>query len=137
MKKSKAISKEEKDEASPSHLIDARIAELGDWRGEAPARIRGADPGGRPGGDRELEGGRGVPVWERDGILCTGETYKAVVKLTFAKGAALDGSVGPLQRQPRRQHPGGRSTSARARRRRRGAEGAGPRRRGAQHVGAS
>jgi hypothetical protein len=71
-----------------SALIDARIAELGDWRGETLARmralIREADPG-----VVETWKWRGVPVWEHAGILCTGETYKAVVKLTFAKGASL------------------------------------------------
>jgi hypothetical protein len=77
-----------KKEASPSRLIDARIAELGDWRGETLSRIRAlirkADP-------EAVEGWkwRGVPVWEHDGILCTGETYKSVVKVTFAKGASL------------------------------------------------
>jgi hypothetical protein len=72
----------------PSRLIDARIEELGDWRGEMLARvralIRSADPG-----VVEAWKWRGVPVWEHDGILCTGETYKDVVKLTFAKGASL------------------------------------------------
>ena len=75
--------------ASPSRLIDARIAELGDWRGEMLARVRAlirqADPE-----VVETWKWRGVPVWEHGGILCTGETYKAAVKLTFAKGAALD-----------------------------------------------
>jgi len=74
--------------ASPSHLIDARIAELADWRGAALARVRtlikAADPD-----VVETWKWRGVPVWEHAGILCTGETYKAVVKLTFAKGASL------------------------------------------------
>ena len=74
--------------ASPSQLIDARIEELGDWRGETLARvrklIREADPQ-----VVETWKWRGVPVWEHAGIICTGETYKAVVKLTFAKGAAL------------------------------------------------
>ena len=80
---------------SPSHLIDARIKELGDWRGETLARIRTlikqADPEvvevvkWRKPSNSML----GVPVWEHDGIICTGETYKAVVKLTFAKGASL------------------------------------------------
>ena len=74
---------------SPSRLIDARIKELGDWRGDTLRRIRAvikkADPA-----VVETWKWRGVPVWEHDGILCTGETYKAVVKLTFAKGAALD-----------------------------------------------
>ena len=89
MKKSKSTSTEAKAGASPSHLIDARIAELGDWRGETLARVRAlirqADPD-----VVETWKWRGVPVWEHAGILCTGETYKAVVKLTFAKGAALD-----------------------------------------------
>jgi hypothetical protein len=72
-----------------SKLIDARIEELGDWRGETLARvralIRAADPA-----VVETWKWRGVPVWEHDGIICTGETYKAAVKLTFAKGASLD-----------------------------------------------
>ena len=73
---------------SPSQLIDARIEELADWRGETLSRVRAliqeadADV-------VETWKWRGVPVWEHDGIICTGETYKAVVKLTFAKGAAL------------------------------------------------
>ena len=75
--------------ASPSQLIDARIRELGDWRGPMLARLRGiikdADPQAT-----ETWKWRGVPVWEHDGIICTGETYKALVKLTFAKGAKLD-----------------------------------------------
>ena len=102
MKKSKAISMEAKKEASPSHLIDARIAELGDWRGETLARVRGlireADPE-----VVEAWKWRGVPVWEHAGIICTGETYKTVVKLTFARGRRARGPVTPLQRQPRRQ----------------------------------
>lgn len=75
-------------EVSPSHLIDARIAALGDWRGEALARVRRiiklADPE-----VTETWKWRGVPVREHSGIICTGETYRNVVKLTFAKGAAL------------------------------------------------
>src|SRR3954451_1775530 len=71
-----------------SRLIDARIAELGDWRGETLARLRAlireADPE-----IVEQWKWRGVPVWEHDGIVCTGETYKNVVKMTFAKGASL------------------------------------------------
>ena len=86
MKKSGA--KEEKGKTSPSRLIDARIKELSDWRGETLARVRAliqqADPE-----VVETWKWRGVPVWEHAGIICTGETYKAVVKLTFAKGAAL------------------------------------------------
>jgi hypothetical protein len=74
---------------SPSRLIDGRIKELGDWRGEMLARIRRlikeADPE-----VVETWKWRGVPVWEHDGIICTGETYKAVVKMTFAKGASLE-----------------------------------------------
>ncbi|MBD0414463.1 DUF1801 domain-containing protein [Oryzicola mucosus] len=76
-------------EPSASHRIDARIEELGDWRGETLARVRAlirrADPE-----VVETWKWRGVPVWEHSGILCTGETYKSVVKLTFAKGASLD-----------------------------------------------
>jgi len=74
---------------SPSQLIDERIAELGDWRGDTLARVRElvkeADPE-----VEETWKWRGVPVWEHDGIICTGETYKKVVKLTFAKGASID-----------------------------------------------
>src|SRR3954463_14645517 len=78
---------------SPSQLIDARIEELDDWRGEMLGRLRGlvkeADP-------EVVEGWkwRGVPVGEHDGIICTGETYKNVVKMTFAKGASLDDPSG-------------------------------------------
>ena len=78
-----------KDAQSPSELIDARIAELGDWRGETLARIRAVVKEADPDVVEEWKW-RGVPVWEHDGILCTGETYKAVVKMTFAKGAALE-----------------------------------------------
>ena len=80
-------------EASPSDLIDARISELGDWRGETLARVRALIKAAVP-GVVETWKWRGVPVWERDGIICTGETYKAVVKLTFAKGASLDDPAG-------------------------------------------
>jgi hypothetical protein len=74
---------------SPSQLIDARIAELGDWRGKTLARVRALIKAADPDVVEEWKW-RGVPVWEHAGIICTGETYKAVVKLTFAKGAALD-----------------------------------------------
>ena len=78
---------------SPSRLIDARIASLDDWRGETLARIRAliheADPE-----VVETWKWRGVPVWEHAGILCTGETYKSAVKLTFAKGASLPDPAG-------------------------------------------
>jgi hypothetical protein len=73
---------------SPSQLIDARIAALGDWRGETLARVRALIVEADPEVVEEWKW-RGVPVWSDNGIICTGETYKAVVKLTFAKGAAL------------------------------------------------
>src|ERR1700730_15402792 len=78
----------EKGGESPSQLIDARIKELGDWRGETLARVRKLIKEACPGVVEEWKW-RGVPVWEHDGIICTGETYKAVVKMTFAKGASL------------------------------------------------
>ena len=88
-KKAKTVSKAAKPGESPSKLIDGRIKELGDWRGETLARVRAlikqADPE-----VVETWKWRGVPVWEHAGIICTGETYKSVVKLTFAKGASLD-----------------------------------------------
>jgi len=74
---------------SPSELIDARIAELGDWRGEMLARIRSLIREADPEVTEESKW-RGVPTWYHGGIICTGETYKKVVKMTFAKGAALD-----------------------------------------------
>jgi len=97
MKKTKGGVKENKD--SPSRLIDAKIKALADWRSTTLARVRKlikeADP------DivedvkwRKPSNPSGVPVWEHDGIVCTGETYKAVVKLTFAKGASLKDSSG-------------------------------------------
>ena len=77
---------------SPSKLIDARIEELGDWRGNTLSRLRGlirrADP------DVVEEWKWGVPVWSHDGIICTGEAYKKVVKLTFAKGASVEDPAG-------------------------------------------
>lgn len=75
-------------EADPSRLIDARIKELDDWRGKTLARMRAAIKQAAPGVVEEWKW-RGVPVWSCDGIICTGETYKEVVKLTFANGAAL------------------------------------------------
>ena len=82
-----------RDDDDAPRLIDARIKELGDWRGATLARIRAliheADPE-----VVETWKWRGVPVWEHAGILCTGETYKAVVKMTFARGAALDDPAG-------------------------------------------
>ena len=78
---------------SPSELIDARIEELADWRGELLARLRGLVKEADPDVVEEWKW-RGVPVWSHDGIICTGETYKNVVKMTFAKGAALDDPSG-------------------------------------------
>jgi hypothetical protein len=73
---------------SPSELIDGRIAELGDWRGKTLSRVRSLIRQADPAVVEEWKW-RGVPVWSHDGIICTGETYKAVVKLTFFKGASL------------------------------------------------
>src|SRR5579862_4116836 len=73
---------------SPSQLIDARIEELGDWRGEMLGRLRTLVKEADPAVVEEWKW-RGVPVWSHDGLICTGETYKSVVKMTFAKGAAL------------------------------------------------
>jgi hypothetical protein len=78
---------------SPSQLIDGRIAELGDWRGELLGRLRALVKEADPDIVEEWKW-RGVPVWEHDGIVCTGETYKAVVKLTFHKGASLEDPSG-------------------------------------------
>jgi hypothetical protein len=78
---------------SPSQLIDARIAELDDWRGETLARIRALIKEADPEIVEEWKW-RGVPTWYHDGIVCTGETYKSVVKTTFAKGASLDDPAG-------------------------------------------
>lgn len=97
MRTSKAPVSEEKGKAkeagTPSQRIDARIKFLGDWRGETLARVRAlikeADPD-----VVETWKWRGVPVWEHDGIICTGETYKAIVKLTFAKGASIEDPSG-------------------------------------------
>src|SRR6266498_4261126 len=92
-KKRKSGSKEGKGGDSPSQLIDARIKELGDWRGETLARVRHLIKQAAPEVVEEWKW-RGVPVWEHAGIICTGETYKAAVKLTFAKGAALEDPSG-------------------------------------------
>ena len=73
---------------SPSRLIDARIKELNDWRGKTLSRVRGLIKQADPEVVEEWKW-RGVPVWSHDGLICTGETYKSVVKLTFAKGASL------------------------------------------------
>jgi hypothetical protein len=95
MSKSKTPSKPGAGEPSPSHLIDARIAALADWRGETLARVRALIREAAPEVVEEVKWRKpsnamlGVPVWEHGGLVCTGETYKAVVKLTFARGASL------------------------------------------------
>jgi hypothetical protein len=100
MKKSKNGSEAGKRGDSPSRLIDARIKELADWRGKVLARIRRLIKQADPEVVEEVKwrmpsnAMAGVPVWSHDGILCTGETYKDKVKLTFAKGAALDDPAG-------------------------------------------
>jgi hypothetical protein len=96
MKKTKTAPTKTKTEASPSKLIDARIKALGDWRGETLARVRALIKQADPDVVEEVKWRKpsnamlGVPVWEHAGIICTGEAYKAVVKLTFAKGASLE-----------------------------------------------
>ena len=100
MKKTKSGAKTAKGADSPSRLIDARIKKLGDWRGETLARVRSLIKEADPDVVEEVKWRKpsnsmlGVPVWEHDGIICTGETYKEVVKLTFAKGAALEDPSG-------------------------------------------
>jgi hypothetical protein len=83
---------------SPSQQIDARIEELGDWRGETLARVRGIIREADPDVVEEWKWAKatspGTPVWSHDGIICTGETYKSVVKMTFAKGASLEDPSG-------------------------------------------
>jgi hypothetical protein len=78
---------------SPEQLIDARIEELGDWRGETLSRVRALIKRADPDVVEEWKW-RGTPVWSHDGLICTGETYKSVVKLTFLKGASLDDPSG-------------------------------------------
>src|SRR3954462_6142406 len=98
--RSNSASKGPKGGDSPSRLIDARIKKLTDWRGETLARVRARIKEADPDIVEEVKwrkpsnGMLGVPVWEHDGIICTGETYKAAVKLTFANGAALDDPSG-------------------------------------------
>jgi hypothetical protein len=88
-----ASGSKESSDASPSQLIDARINELNDWRGETLARVRALIKEVDPEAIEEWKW-RGVPVWSHGGMLCTGETYKSIVKLTFAKGAALEDPKG-------------------------------------------
>src|ERR1044071_10483453 len=96
MKKRSVRTTKLKAEASPARLIDARIKNLGDWRGETLARVRALIKQADPDVVEEVKwrkpsnGMLGVPVWSHDGIICTGETYRAVVKLTFMKGAFLE-----------------------------------------------
>ena len=100
MKPAKPAAKKAKVEASPSRLIDTRISELGDWRGKTLARMRALIKEADPEVVEEVKwrkpsnGLLGVPVWEHDGIICTGETYRDKVKLTFARGAALKDPAG-------------------------------------------
>ncbi len=91
MKKATATAKKSapQGDTSASRLIDARIKELGDWRGEMLSRLRTLIKEADPEVVEEWKW-RGVPVWSHDGIICTGETYKSIVKMTFAKGAALE-----------------------------------------------
>jgi hypothetical protein len=93
MKRRESGSRQGKGGGSPSHLIDARIKELGDWRGEMLGRLRALVKEADPEVVEEWKW-RGVPVWSHDGIICTGETYKSVVKMTFARGAALKDPAG-------------------------------------------
>src|SRR5438477_9208598 len=93
MAKTTSSSKDATGGASASELIDARIEELDDWRGETLARIRKLIKEADPDVVEEWKW-RGVPVWSHDGLICTGETYKNVVKMTFAKGAALNDRSG-------------------------------------------
>jgi len=88
-KKSKSPSRKSPLQKSPSQLIDERIKELGDWRGEMLSRLRSLVKEADPDVVEEWKW-RGVPVWSHGGLICTGETYKNVVKMTFAKGAALE-----------------------------------------------
>jgi hypothetical protein len=93
MKNAKSGSKEGTGGDSPSQLIDARVKELNDWRGETLARVRALIKQADPEVVEEWKW-RGVPVWSHAGIICTGETYKNVVKTTFAKGASLEDPSG-------------------------------------------
>lgn len=96
----KSATKQAETEDSPARLIEARIKKLGDWRGETLARVRAVIKQADPEVVEEVKWRKpsnamlGVPVWEHDGIICTGETYKNAVKLTFARGAALEDPSG-------------------------------------------
>ena len=118
---------------SPSQLIDVRIEELGDWRGELLSRLRGLVKQADPDVVEEWKW-RGVPVWSHAGMICTGETYKDIVKMTFARGAALEDPRGPLQLQPGWEHAAGHRLPRGRGDRRGGREGSRPRRRDPEHV---
>ncbi len=99
MKKTGSASRKEGTEDSPTQLIDAKIRKLNDWRGETLARVRNLIKQADPDVIEDVKWRKpsnpfGVPVWEHDGLICTGETYKVAVKLTFAKGAALEDPAG-------------------------------------------
>jgi hypothetical protein len=98
MKKAKSGSKEGTGGGSPSQLIEARIKELGDWRGETLSKVRGIIKEADPDVVEEWKWVKptnpGTPVWSHAGIICTGETYKNAVKMTFAKGASLEDPSG-------------------------------------------
>ena len=110
MKKKKSASEEGKPGESPSQRIDAKSKQLSDWRSETLARVRMLIREADPEVVEEVKWRKpsnsmlGVPVWSHAGIICTGETYKNVVKMTLAKGGCDCGPGGPLQLQPRRQH---------------------------------
>ena len=109
MNKTKSASNEGQAADSPSQLIDARIAALSDWRGETLAWVRSLIGEADPEMVEEVKWRKpsnsmlGVPVWSHAGIICTGETYKDKVKLTFAKGRLAQGPFRPVQREPRWQ----------------------------------
>ena len=102
MKKSASQKSASQKSKPPSQLIDARIKELGDWRGQVLSRLRSLVKEADPEVVEEWKW-RGVPVWSHAGMICTGETYKNAVKMTFAKGA-FGGPCRPLQLKPRGQH---------------------------------
>ena len=132
MPKTPMLKTTEDDGGEASSRIDARIAELGGWRGGTLARVRDvirqADPE-----VVETWKWRGVPVWEHAGILCTGETYRDKVKLTFARGAALADPSGLFNASLDRQHPARHRPFRGRHDRRSGADGAGACRRGPEH----
>jgi hypothetical protein len=117
--------------ASASAVIDARLKELGDWRGSMLSRLRALIRQADPNVVEEWKWAKatspGVPVWSHEGIICTGEVYKDKVKMTFARGASLADPKTPLQRQSRREHTAGDRFSRGRQDRRDGVENAHPR----------